>query len=557
MVRADIRALVVIGIVSALAGCGGGSSGTSSSTAAGTSAVSSASGITISGTPTTTIAVGQAYTMQASATSSSGSTVGYSIQNKPAWASFSTTTGLLQGTPSASNVGTYSNVLISASDTAGSASLPAFSITVTAAGATSTAAGAATRPASNTGNGFFVANGQLYDPTGQPFRIRGVNRLHWDSDSAAGIQKSGANTVRWDIDFTRAAATNVSLIQTQSIQDGEVPIVGNWTATCSTDPSALTSIVSTWVSQAAQWTTLNEYLVVDIANEWGPANSTVWRDSYISAISSLRSAGYTGLILVDSGGCGQDDADLLQYSQAVFTSDPQRNVMFALHLYGTANDYNASIKSIQKGNPTVITLASNSATHPFAPQYTGSNSSYSGISAYQISGVQGMTQINGEQASATTNVGGVPGAWTVTLAVDSSNWGNYTGGGTLVDYNGNYALRIARLAALSKTTGAVYIVGEFGPGNNIGPSPTTVTPAEIITAAEANGIGWIPWAWDDNDLADGASDNNWFSMTYAGPGIYNTASDLTNYGQDVVLNPTYGITALAKRASIFASNSSN
>jgi hypothetical protein len=285
----------------------------------------------------------------------------------------------------------------------------------------------------------------------------------------------------------------------------------------------------------------------------GSSDSTVWRDSYLSAISSLRTAGYSGPILIESGGCGQDDADLVQYPQAVFASDPQRNVMFALHLYGSANNYDASISSIQKGNPTVITLVSNSPTHPFAPNFTGSNNSYSGISDYQISGVQGMTQINGEQPS-TANVGGVPGAWTVTLSADSSSWGNYTGGGTLVDYNGNYALRIARLATLSQTTGAVYIVGEFGPGNNIGPSPTMVTPAQIITAAEANGIGWIPWAWDDNDLADGASDNSWFSMTQTGLGIYNTASDPTVYGQDVVLNPTYGITALAKPASIFTTH---
>ena len=134
--------------------------------------------------------------------------------------------GVLQGTPSASNVGTYSNVLISASDAAGSASLPAFSITVTTAGTTSAAAGAAIRPASNTGNGFFVVNGQLYDRAGEPFRIRGVNRLHWDSDSAAGIQKSGANAVRWDIDFTRAATDNVgSPFRRSPIQDGEAPIV--------------------------------------------------------------------------------------------------------------------------------------------------------------------------------------------------------------------------------------------------------------------------------------------------------------------------------------------
>jgi len=59
--------------------------------------------------------------------------------------------------------------------------------------------------------------------------------------------------------------------------------------------------------------------------------ATVWRDSYISAIAQLRAAGYTAPILVDSGGCGQDEADLVQYSQAVFESDPERNVMFALH----------------------------------------------------------------------------------------------------------------------------------------------------------------------------------------------------------------------------------
>jgi hypothetical protein len=78
-----------------------------------------------------------------------------------------------------------------------------------------------------------------------------------------------------------------------------------------------------------------------------------------------------------------------------------------------------------------------------------------------------------------------------------------------------------------------------------------ITPGQVITAAETNGIGWLGWAWDDNDLADGKSDNNWFSMTYAGPGIYTQTSDLTTFGQKVVLNPTYGLQVLAKPASIF------
>jgi hypothetical protein len=117
----------------------------------------------------------------------------------------------------------------------------------------------------------------------------------------------------------------------------------------------------------------------------------------------------------------------------------------------------------------------------------------------------------------------------------------------VVDYSGNYALRIARLAALSQTTGAAYIIGEFGPGKNIGPSPTLLTPTEVITAAEENGIGWLPWAWDDYDLGDCRADDRWFSMThYCG---YSSASDLTDFGKDVVLNPNYGIKALAKPAS--------
>jgi hypothetical protein len=56
-----------------------------------------------------------------------------------------------------------------------------------------------------------------------------------------------------------------------------------------------------------------------------------------TAIASLRQAGYLGPILVDSGNCGQDIADLLNYSAAVFNSDPQKNVMFALHVYGNAD----------------------------------------------------------------------------------------------------------------------------------------------------------------------------------------------------------------------------
>jgi hypothetical protein len=84
----------------------------------------------ISGTPATSVRAGNAYAFQPSATDADGNALSFSISNKPAWASFSTSTGRLSGTPGTGNVGTYGNIVISVSDGKASASLPAFSIRV-------------------------------------------------------------------------------------------------------------------------------------------------------------------------------------------------------------------------------------------------------------------------------------------------------------------------------------------------------------------------------------------------------------------------------------------
>jgi hypothetical protein len=84
----------------------------------------------ISGTPATSATVGTAYSFTPSASDANGDTLTFSIANKPSWATFSTSTGRLSGTPAASHAGTYSNIVISVSDGKAKVSLPAFSITV-------------------------------------------------------------------------------------------------------------------------------------------------------------------------------------------------------------------------------------------------------------------------------------------------------------------------------------------------------------------------------------------------------------------------------------------
>jgi hypothetical protein len=85
---------------------------------------------TISGTPTTSLNAGSAYSFLPTAADADDDTLTFSITNAPSWASFNTQTGRLSGTPSAANVGTTSNIRIRVSDGQTSTQLPAFSITV-------------------------------------------------------------------------------------------------------------------------------------------------------------------------------------------------------------------------------------------------------------------------------------------------------------------------------------------------------------------------------------------------------------------------------------------
>jgi hypothetical protein len=83
----------------------------------------------ISGSPATTAQVGQYYSFSPTVIASAGSTLTYAVGNKPAWAQFSATTGALSGTPSTGSA-TAANILVSVSNGAQSAALPAFNIIV-------------------------------------------------------------------------------------------------------------------------------------------------------------------------------------------------------------------------------------------------------------------------------------------------------------------------------------------------------------------------------------------------------------------------------------------
>jgi hypothetical protein len=104
----------------------------------------------ISGTPSTSVQAGSAYAFTPTASDPEGKTLTFSITNKPVWATFSTTTGKLSGTPSSAQTGTYSNIGIKVSDGSLTASLPVFSIVVSTTTTTGSATLSWTPPTLNT-----------------------------------------------------------------------------------------------------------------------------------------------------------------------------------------------------------------------------------------------------------------------------------------------------------------------------------------------------------------------------------------------------------------------
>jgi hypothetical protein len=343
----------------------------------------------------------------------------------------------------------------------------------------------ASRPAYNTGNGFFTLNGNIYDANGNQFIPMGMDTAHWDQSwagctSNCGIPNSGANINR---DFMyELESSYTSRIQgdiTEMINQKIVPLeTGAFYTTgssptgtsCCTDTTCLDDVVALWVSMYSVFAPYQQYIWINIANEWGPANSSTWATAYESAITALRNAGYTCPLVIDSGGCGQDPYDFIEYGKEVYGSDPEKNVIFSIHIYGNWTP-----------------------TGTWSPTYTG---------------------------SAVPLVGG-----------------------------------LQALAAAGASGGFPVMAGEFGPGLGEGPSPTSVTPLSIMQEADALGMGWLAWAWDDGspfNLTSTPGDGQ-FLLTNGQPsnGAYPNNTDLSAYGNTVILAPTYGLFYAAKPASVF------
>jgi hypothetical protein len=145
---------------------------------------------TISGTPATGATVGTQYAFLPTADDANGDTLTFSIVNRPSWASFNTTTGRLQGTPGAGNVGAFATIGISVSDGQVSAALASFTINVSAAANRAPTITGTPAPSAMQGVQYTFLPG-ANDPDGDVLTFSITNKPSWATFTASTGQLQG------------------------------------------------------------------------------------------------------------------------------------------------------------------------------------------------------------------------------------------------------------------------------------------------------------------------------------------------------------------------------
>ena len=211
------------------------------------------------------------------------------------------------------------------------------------------------KPVTASEDGFKVEGTKLLDANGNEFIMRGINHAHtWylkeDTTAIKAIAETGANTVRivcsdgqqWTKDSEEMLETVIDLC----ISNEMIAVVEVHDATGKDDISALRHVTNYWIEMKNALIGKEQYVILNIANEWaGSWDGALWRDGYVEAIPKLREAGIKNTLLVDAGGWAQYAKSIHDYGVDVFNSDPDKNTMFAVHMYGTAGKNKQTIEN--------------------------------------------------------------------------------------------------------------------------------------------------------------------------------------------------------------------
>lgn len=259
--------------------------------------------LAISGTPPTSVVAGKGYSFQPTTNAPSGTALTFSIQNKPSWASFSSSTGLLSGTPASNQTGSYSNIGISVSDGTQSSALAAFSITVKSADSTPTISG--NPPASvNVGSNYSFTP-KASDPNGNSLTFSIQNKPAWASFSTASGSLTGtpaaasagsySNIIISVSNGTASAALAPFSIKVNQVSNGSATLT--WTpVTENTNGTVLTNLAGYNVHYGTSPNSMNTVVQLDNPSLTTYVVGNLASGTWYFGVAAYTSAGTEGVV---------------------------------------------------------------------------------------------------------------------------------------------------------------------------------------------------------------------------------------------------------------------
>jgi len=237
---------------------------------------------------------------------------------------------------------------------------------------------------SNPANGMFTLSGRLFTKNGTPFTIRGINQGHYDDGTAASYNNARANAIRYFMYNGGSYTTQITDATNMHAANGRVvnammnnPFEFNWSPSSTqtsgtTTVNVLNGVLQDWINNVAGWqsTAMKPYLIVNVANEWGPIASVNFKLAHQAVIVPIASISGTTLTLTSSA------------ATHPFANFANSTAVFIPPGFGvTSNIYAVSSIGGSSGAWTVTistTYPQSGATNAFTGTYTGGASLYMG-----------------------------------------------------------------------------------------------------------------------------------------------------------------------------------
>jgi mannan endo-1,4-beta-mannosidase len=200
--------------------------------------------------------------------------------------------------------------------------------------------------------GLRVNGTRIVEANGSTLVMRGVNHPYaWyqsQTSSWANIKSFGANTIRVVLGsgqrWSATPASEVSRIIELCKQNRLICVLEVHDTTGYGDQSGAATLdqaANYWVGIANVLKGQEDYVVINLGNEpfgINPFVSPWWASATSGAISKLRGAGLQHLLMADAPMWGQDWLNIMRNNAGgVLNSDPQRNTVFSVHMYGVYN----------------------------------------------------------------------------------------------------------------------------------------------------------------------------------------------------------------------------